>query len=392
MVTLLALTGCVQKKHVASGAAPSLTSAGPAPTVAECEAFGRRYAAALTAHDRRVLEDCLRIKEWVRRSVSDMAMSSKARHAFENSAGNPAQFFDRFAGARAKFLRVRHVDGKPRVVIRVYYEENKQWTYQECPLVRYPDGKVAAEDLLIVENGEMVTATLRRFALLLLATMDQVPLDRLRVGEPDLIKATKTITQMNAEAKQGNHQAALAAYGQLPASLRKDKTFLLLAMQSAVEVGEEPFGTLLDTFRKTYPDDPAVDHGMLTYCFLKKDYHGARESLDRIIASLGDDAWLRSQRASTFIETNRLTEAKTELDKAITMEPDLNIPYWWYVTIALKEQNHAEAVTWIKKAVEQCNSQLDDEYFKKYPDYSEFVKTKEYAEVMRWYEKRDKKE
>src|SRR5262245_41596734 len=110
VVGCLTLTACTQQKYIASGAAPSMSATGPALTVAECEAFGRRYAEALTAQDRKALEDCIRLKEWMRRSVSDIEIPAKARPAFERAVDNPSQFFDRFEGARAKFLRVKHVD------------------------------------------------------------------------------------------------------------------------------------------------------------------------------------------------------------------------------------------------------------------------------------------
>src|SRR5256884_3601850 len=61
-------------------------------------------------------------------------------------------------------------------------------------------------------NKKMLTATLRRFLLLVLVEVDRNLAGGLRSVESELIKETGTFKRTTNEAKEGDQQAALQAY------------------------------------------------------------------------------------------------------------------------------------------------------------------------------------
>lgn len=398
LTAILLLPGCGQKAATAPATgAPRVANTGAAPTQAECEELGKKLEKALREDDQAFTNSFFRFTELIQRAFSDIDMPAKDREQFNQrlpaSIGPAMQrYHEQLKQAKIKYLRVKMVDGQPRIVIRLILGgDGEGVNYHEYPIVRYPDGKLGAEDMYIVSTGETITTTMRRILVPMLTQANQGLLDRLSGGEQLYAKNMQAIIAMTSNLRQGNHQAVLAAYDKLPAELQKDKSLLLITIQCAM-VNEQRYAQLLELYRNQFPNDSAIDLISVDYFIMKQKYDEALQSLDRSIKTIGDDAYLHVLKGNVYMEAKQYAKAKEEIDIALKMEKDLQDAYWTRITIGLKEKNNADTLTWLKKIVEDFNESLDFDTMIKNEVYADFGKTKEFGELKKWFASRPKKQ
>jgi hypothetical protein len=90
-------------------------------------------------------------------------------------------------------------------------------------------------------------------------------------------------------------------------------------------------------------------------------------------------------------ELGRAADARAAVEKAIAEEPTLNFAYGARLSIATRERNHADTLTWLKKGIALDALALDAADLMAHPDYTEFVKSPQFAEFQTWLAGRAKK-
>jgi len=280
-------------------------------------------------------------------------------------------------GGTYRFLRLRSgPGGRPQALFRMVHREGGV-NYHEYALRQDGSGLVKATDLYIFTSGEWVSDTLKRgWALALAAQTPEAEGGRLGI-ESDVAKAAPQMAEISRLAREGRHDAALAAWLKLPPSLQGEKTLLLQRLTLASFAGERELEAAIDAFARRFPDDPGVSLLLLNSFRQKGRYDLALAALDRIRASVGgSDAYLDFMRSKVLYEKKDLAGARAAAQQAIAKEPTLADPYWVLIDISVDEKDHGGAVG-VLAALEKATGQRIDGLDASGP-YAELVRSAEY--------------
>jgi tetratricopeptide (TPR) repeat protein len=396
LVALGALAACSKKVPAPDAPAPAAVHTGAPLTDDDYRKFGKELERAAAAGDRETVKRLLRLSDMVARSVSDFPLSASERTSLLAGAANGAESIvgqlitEAKTAGHYKFLRARESAGKRVAIMRLLNAEGGV-NYHEVSLIRYADGQVGAEDLYVHATGETLTQTYRRVVLPGLAEAKRGLLDRLNGSDRLFTKNLPTIQSAMQEVRAGQHASALARLRGLPAELRDQKIFALIAVQAAQGCDEAEYLKELERLRKLFPNDPTVELVLLDYYALKRQFDEAIRVIDRLNAAVGGDPHLVATRALMLGEAGRAAEAKTEAERAIAEEPTHEFCYSVRVGLALKQKNFADALAWLKKGVEVGAVDTDTDGLLAAPDYAEFVKSPQFAEFGKWLAERGKK-
>jgi tetratricopeptide (TPR) repeat protein len=154
--------------------------------------------------------------------------------------------------------------------------------------------------------------------------------------------------------------------------------------------GEADYLAALETFRKLYPNDPAIDLHSIDYYLLKKRYDEAHKAIDRLNEAVGGDPYLGVLHGHVWMEAGQFEKARRAIERGIKEEPHLTNGYWSRITLSLREKKHADTLHWLKMIVEKCQVEIQD--LAAVPDYADFVKSPQHGEWQKWYAGRRKGE
>lgn len=386
------LIGCKKKvpDPESAGAAPAAAHTGAPLTEDDYRAFGEKLEKAVAAGDNATVEKLFRIHDLIERSVSDLGMSANEKKSLlAGAASVGGQFGGQLTkavkeGGSYSVLRVRTVDGRPRVLMRLLGGEGAV-NYHEFTLIRYPDQQIATEDVYIYLSGEPLTQTLRRLVLGIMAELNKGAFSKLAGEEQVLTKHMGDLTKMSRMVQNGQHKEALAVFRKLPAELQKNKVVQIVAIQAAGGTGDDnDYLTEIERFRKNHPNDAAGDLISIDYYLLKKNYDETIKLLDRLDKSLGGDPYLETLKANMLAEAGRFKDARASAEKAIEGAPKLPQAYWVRVTVATKEKDHKDTLKCLKTIVETIEPTLEPGALLADDRFTNFVKTPEFEEFKKW--------
>lgn len=374
--------------------APAVTEGTPA-TEAECKAFAAQVEAATAARDRVKLNALLSIEDLAVRCVSDIPLAVGQRQSLVQGLRRGAQnntfvtqvLAEVEKGGTYTVLRVHTVGGRARALLRLISPDNGV-NYHDFLLTRTPDGRVGLEDVYILTGGEMLSQTLRRLLLPAAAEMNRGILADLKGQDKTFLNNLPKVQSMAQAVQAGKGGEAVAIYRSLPADLRTHKVVALHHVQAASLVGDADYAAALQEYRRLFPTDPALDFLSIDYFLLKKQYDEAIRCIRSVATAVGGDPYLVSMEGTTLADAGRFQEAKAASEKAVAEEPSLADTYWGRVSIALKEKNHPDTLTWLRKVVEKCGVEIDD--LTTADDYAGFVKSPQHGEWLKWYAGRKK--
>lgn len=280
-----------------------------------------------------------------------------ARNTFRPGLYKPRGFAARLMAdaASMRVLRVRSVDGNPRVLLRSTGDQNGL-LYLDFDL-RVRDGRLRAVDIFLPHTKSYFSAVMRelfeplipiRFSLFsrLLGSKDTAKEDLRRAGA--LVDALRT----------GKHQKVLELYAALPPRSR-NKAAMLVRIQAAAEVGDPEYVAALTAFRRSFPDDPTADFLAIDLHFMKGNYARALETVDRVDAALGGDPFLDTYRANLTLALGKPKQAHALALAAHRSDRTLEDPLHALVTIAATTQDHVAAVRWLDALVKLANPDVD---------------------------------
>jgi tetratricopeptide (TPR) repeat protein len=391
------LGGCNPKSNAVPATTPT-----PAPPVvegtpgteAECKEFAGKVEQALRDKDRASLGKLISIEEVAVRCVSDLAISEAQKQSvitgiksgMKNSSLAAQILANSEKGGKFKLLRVHDVDGRSRALFRLNGSEAGV-SYFDVLLTKYPDGRISVEDIYVFTAGEMLSQSLRRLLIPAAAELNRSLVSQLRGDDKLFLNNLRKLEAMTQAIKAGNGGEARVIYKSLPVELREHKVILLMYLNVAEEV-EAEYTKALETYRRLFPTDPAVDFLSIDYFTLKKQYDEAIRCIEKTDKTLGGDPYLYVLRANTMVAAKKFKEAREAAEKAVELEPDLSDGYWSRLTVSLKEKNHADTLAWLKKLVEKTGEEIAD--LTTVADYAEFIKTPEHQEWLKWYAMRKK--
>jgi len=401
---LLVATACVFlgcRKNVGTSRpvrpAPSVTaSAGPALTEDEYRDFGKRLEAAINACDEGASARLYRFEELAERCISDLSVPVDLREAYVSGFKKAGTSLlaarvieDVKKGGTFTFIRVRLVDGRPRVLMRAVVPD-EGLNYQELTLVRFPDGQIGVEDVFALTTGEMLSHTLRRMILKVVSESEPRLLGGFTAPERRYATHLLQIHSMQTAVREGRPHEAFAIYRKLPTELQQDKHVQLEGIRAARGINDDEYVQVLEEFRQHHPSDAVVDLISMDYFLLKLQYDQCLECIERLDKAVGGDPYLTHLRGIVFLESARYAAARAEFENAIKQEPTLEDAYWSRITVSLKEQNHADTLAWLQRIVEKMNVAIEEQNIRAAQDYADFIKSRQFGEFIEWYQSREK--
>lgn len=396
-LTGLLVVGCKKKVRdpESAGPAPAAAHTGAPLTENDCKEFGEKLAKAVADEDKAAVKNLFRVNDLIERSVSDLGLTANEKKNLLAGAASYDQFGGQFLkvvkeGGSYSVLRVRVVDGRPRVIMRLIHSDGGV-SYHEFSLVRYPDGQIATEDVYIYASGEPLSQTFRRFVLGFAAERNQSAIAKLSGEEQVLTKHIGDVVEMGTMVRNGQNKEALAAFRKLPAALQKNKMIQIIALHAAAGTGDDnEYLTEMERFRRDHPNDAAGDLNAIDYYLLKKDYDEMLKAIDRLDRSLGGDPYLEAMKANGLAEAGRFKEARASADKAIQDAPKLLQVYWVRTTVATMAKDHPDTLKCLKALVENVEPGLGPDNLLADERFVEFVKTPQFDEFKKWLAERRK--
>ena len=354
-----------------------------------CVEFGRKIEQTMNAGDSSFFNQSLDVDALLEETTKGVAAPPAVKQGFSKGVKETFDLGTIIGKSISpkggyKFLRYHQVDKRPRLLFRLLAGD--QCNYHDLILSRDADGKFKVVDVFVFLTAEKMSETLRRSYLAAVAEQNRGILEKLVQSESDYLKNLPKIQEMIRLGQGGKSQEALQLFKQLPASVRKDKTVLILRLSYASQTGDEEFKRAVQEIKVALPNDPCLDLILVDSYFLEKDFPKALECLDRLDKAVGPDAHVNFLRANINYAAGDKKKAKEWGLKAIQTEPALAEPYWSLVTISLEDSEFKETGRLLSLLEKDAHMKIGD--LKNVPAYAEFVKSPEYTA---WMQSRNKK-
>lgn len=392
----IVLSGCKPDVTAKPDATLAPTALEETPmTDAECRAFARTLEEAVLARNRAELDRLISYEDLAIRSLSDLSMTGNQRllaaktlKASMNAASLSSLILTHVeAGGSYKSLRLHEIDGQDRVLFRLITEETGV-SYHDYILTRATGGQIAVSDIYMYAAGELVSQTLRRLLLPVVAELDKSSTSSLRGSDRAFLNNMAKYQEMAEALRAENKPEVLRIYKTLPEEFRLQKSVMLLYLKASTGDVVE-FTKAAELYRKLFPADPAVEL-LSTHHFMLKNMNDELlrciDDLDRV---MGGDPYLNVLRSITYVNAKRFPEARAAAEEAIEQEPSLGDGYRCRINLSLLEKNYVDTLKWLKLLVEKTTEKVPD--LAKEADFKDFIQSPQHAEWVNWYSARKKK-
>lgn len=349
-------------------------------------AFAQRIASSMQSGDGAMLDRAIDIDAILERAYRGLEVSEASRRDFGTGVKKTFHFGTAIAKeiestGSYELLRVRQVAGKQRALFRLISPGGVN--YHDMELAPARDGKgQRVVDVFVFLSGEWLSDTMRRGFLPVMAH-EKRGAQGMTGAQSAYIANLPRITELSTAVGKGEHARVLSIYRALPPEVQKDRNVMMMYYQAASKAGDAEYARALDSIKKAFPNDPALDLLLFDDYFLKKQWDGAVAALGRVRRALGGDAYLDFLEGNIFYAKGDHAAAKVRLNRAIQAEPDLADPYWTLITISLEQRTHDETARLLERVEASAKVELQD--VGNVAEYAEFAKSKAYAQwKQRW--------
>lgn len=365
--------------------APSVLNADAHAEVSdeECLTFAKQLEEAVMADDGHSAGDLFIWSQMVDRALQGLSSPENPNEFIEGirAAGShsKAQLPNTLGaqvkqGGSYKFLRIRSGPEGKRLLFRLL-GTNGGVNYHEI-MLGHQEGKVVGTDIYIYMSGETMPETIRRMAILGATKGDSDLGKRLRATEKGFSTYTLDSMAMISALQEQRFEDCLTAYKRLSPTAQKEKAFMLLRVLAAQKINEKEQVAAIDAFRKTFPTDACVDLIAIDSFFLKQDFAGARECIERVDKAVGGDPYLHVLRANSYLNEAKFDDADREARVALDGDASLTSALWVLVSISLNKREFADTAKLLGKL--EREHRLDLTNLAMDAAYAEFVKSPEY--------------
>ena len=264
-------------------------------------------------------------------------------------------------------------------------DANGACNYHLWRLQQNENNDVVGIDMYVFVSGESFGETMRRITLLSVPKDDRSFFQKLTGTEKTLTKSQGEMLKILEGTQKKDYALILESYAKLPAKLKKVKSIMLMRMMAAMQGDEDEYVKALEDYKKQHPNDVSADLAGIDLYFLKKQYKEMQESIDRLEKAVGEDGHLGMLRGVGYTQEGKFDKAKQSLEKAISIEPELESPYWTLVQLGLTQKDFTLVTETLKKLVDKfgysefgfAENDLYAEYVKsdQYKEFDEFLKT-----------------
>jgi tetratricopeptide (TPR) repeat protein len=323
----------------------------------------------------------------INRSVDGLKLTIAERRAFHDGAltglkntGGLLGIITRLVqeGGDYSLLRLYREGDKPHLLFRLIHPGGEGVNYHDHLVRKQPDGSYRIIDTKVAVSGEFASESFRRGAAGVVAERAKAAGQPVPAEALALLDAGDDLKKAADLKREGRDKEALALLEALPSELQKSKLVLLSKIQASQKVDEVAYKKAIDDFRAAFPHDPAADFHALDSYTLGKQWDEALACLDRIDKGVGGDPYLDCTRAGLLKEKGDLAGARAAADRAVEALPDLVMPYWTRVDVALSEKDFAGTLELLKEIDGRFEVEWND--LAGTAGYEEFVKSPEYGQ------------
>ncbi|MBN1908696.1 MAG: hypothetical protein JW818_03065 [Pirellulales bacterium] len=358
---------------------------GRMPTEAECVEFARRIEAAARA-DVDALDEALDLDAVLESATGGVDGVDEYRQGFllgakkqhERTGGLGRMIVHSVAGGGSyRFLRVALVEGQRRVRFRLIGADASV-NYHDWIVVKTPDDTIRAVDCYFFLSAELLSHTLRRGFLFVLADQDQWTPDGLAEREACFLAHADDLGAINAAFQAGRCQEVVDRFAALPELLRQEKSFLLLRLAAAARLDDPAARTkAVAEFRWWHPDDPCLAMIAVQTHVVKGEYAEALACITQTEAALGGDPYQQALRSRIHLAMGESDTARALATEALAEDPTLLLAYSTLMDLALAADDHAETRRLLDLLEAHGPSALGD--LSQNPTFARFVQSPEYA-------------
>lgn len=282
-------------------------------------------------------------------------------------------------GGSYEFLQIRYADNRPRLLFRVLRQDTRL-NYHEYLVDRRPSEPMRIVDVYVYATGELMSQSMRRIALTLIAQQDKSLIEKLSQSDREFIREMDKVDQMTTLFEGGRPREALAIHHSLSPTLRLLKPLAILRISIAQECGESDLTSAVEDFRDAYPDDAALPLFEVDYYLLRKEYDKSLEAVVRLDEAVGGDPYLDSIAAGVLAQAGRIDDAKSLVEEAIQRLPDYSQNYWQLASIGLDTNDYQLVLETLKRIDAMFVVEWGD--LGQSPEYVEFVRSPQHEEWL----------
>ena len=136
---------------------------------------------------------------------------------------------------------------------------------------------------------------------------------------------------------------------------------------------------MLEAMAQHFPEEPLYSLSLLDYYFPTQQYQLAYDAIIRLQNELRiDDGVTAARLSSATLVMGQLEDADAHAERAIELEPDLEIGWWALLRSRVSLENHAGAVEVVDALQTKYGHTLDPETLNKDRIFRYFVRSPEY--------------
>ncbi len=352
-------------------------------TLKDANDFGARLEKTVAAGDASFFGQAVDMSAMVDKALEGLDVPPKLRDELVDANNNSLAFVQKIVdqtkeGGSYHLLRVLNVKGDPQPLFRMVLAQGGV-NYHQLVLGHDKQGNIRIVDMGVFTSGELMSETLRRSFIPVVAQANRGILARLAGSESEYMQSAPQILQMEKLANGGKYAEALEMYGKLPESVRNERMILMLRImyaEQSASTDSKPYEDAMTDYIRLYPNATNCELLGMDFLLLRKRYGDVLKTIDRLDQRLGGDPSLNVQRATAYVQENDEVSARRVLEKGISEEPALPDLYWSLIDIALSHKNHAETARLLTALESHTKLRLGD--LSKVPVYADFCASPEY--------------
>ena len=294
-------------------------------------------------------------------------------------------FRDSADGIKATLLGVESRGDRGRAVVR-YDLPELQFSYHEYDLVLNEDYQVVIVDWVDYLQGERYTEAMGTSLVMGLPSEQAARklVDYQNIRESDLFQ----FTELLKAARDRRASRYVEILQGLSPELQRQRIVVLVTVQLAKTIRNRRFlRTALVKMAEHFPEEPLYSLMLLDYYVPSKKFEEAVAALQRSYAKFDfDDAAMESRLSAITLAMGNNADASAFADRAVTLEPGLELGWWSALRARVAIEDFAGAVEALQTLEQQHGHSLGPDALKGDKSFAPMLAS---VEFKSWVESRE---
>jgi hypothetical protein len=236
------------------------------------------------------------------------------------------------------FIKHYEKDGRHHVVFRLFTTKDGSLNYHDYELIK--SGKACKiADAYIYLSGETLAETMHGM---------YANLYKKSLKNSNSLGGLNDLKEIKDLLNRGKVKEAKDMYEALPASLKKNKTVLLINVFICSRLTEEEYNTAINEFNRLYPNQPNMNLMMIDGYFIQKDYVKMLGAVNALDTQINTDPLLDYYRYLSYKLLLKQDSGIICLNRLVKNMPDFQSGYIELISAKLQEGLTAQADSLIK--------------------------------------------